>query len=260
MELHAGNDLDADALLDLQRGRGKCPRCGRPGPLPQRLLALNDAVFEHDAIRIGDGGAQIHRAIYSEQRNIQKYLDLTARTQLTPVDCEAMATMLQAKRKPNDALAWLERGIQIDKPGAFDSGSGYKLAAMRRALLAKLGRRNEALDSAWVEFQVQPGKFAYQELLRYVPKAERQAWHEKAMAAAAQGDLASLIELWLSVKEIDRLAQRLDRTGMAELEGLGHYVTEPAAERLAKIHPGAAAKLFRALCVRILDAGKSKYY
>jgi uncharacterized Zn finger protein len=37
-------------------------------------------------------------------------------------------------------------------------------------------------------------------------------------------------------------------------------VTEPAAERLAKTHPGVAAKIFRALCVRIIDAGKTKYY
>jgi uncharacterized Zn finger protein len=131
---------------------------------------------------------------------------------------------------------------------------------MRRALLVKLGRGGDALDSAWAEFQTQPGKFTYEELVRYVPKAERGAWHKKAMEAAEQGDLDSVIELWLSAKEIGRLAERLDRTSDAKLESLSHYATEPAAERLAKTHPGVAAKVFRALCMRIVGAGKSNYY
>ena len=80
------------------------------------------------------------------------------------------------------------------------------------------------------------------------------------MAASEQGDLDSLIELWLGAKEIDRLATRLERTSDTQLERLSHYVTEPAAQRLAKTHPAVAARIFRALCVRIIDAGKSKYY
>lgn len=200
------------------------------------------------------------RAIYSEQRNIEKYLDLTARTELTQADCEAIATMFQAKRKLNDALVWLDRGIQMDKPDRFQRGASYNLAEMRRAVLAKLGRANESLDSAWAEFQAHPDTCAYEEIIRYVPKTERAAWHEKAMSASEQGDLASLIDLWLGAKEIGRLVARLDRTSDAQLEGLSHYVTEPAAQRLRKTHPGVAARIFRALCVRIIAAGKSKYY
>lgn len=207
-----------------------------------------------------DRWGQMLRAVYAEQHNIEKYLDLTAKTELTQADCAAVATMFQAKRKPKDALAWVERGLKIEKRSAFEGGSGYQLAEMRRALLAKLGRGEDALDSAWADFQAHPSKFTYEELRRYVPKAERGAWHEKAMAAAEQSDLASLIELWLNVKEIQRLAGRLDRASHTQLESLSHYVTEPAAGRLAKTHPGVAAKIFRALGMRILDAGKSKYY
>jgi uncharacterized Zn finger protein len=64
----------------------------------------------------------------------------------------------------------------------------------------------------------------------------------------------------LATKEAERLAARLDRAGDSELQRLSHYVTEPAAERLAKTHPGVAAKVFRALCTRIVDEGKSQYY
>jgi uncharacterized Zn finger protein len=39
-----------------------------------------------------------------------------------------------------------------------------------------------------------------------------------------------------------------------------HYTTEPAAEKLDKSHSDGAAKLFQAMALRILNAGKSKYY
>jgi len=207
-----------------------------------------------------DRWGQMLKAVYSQRGDVGKYIDLTVQTELTQADCEAIAAMFQAKRKPNDALAWVERGIAIRKPDAFGGGASYKLGEMRRALLVKLGRAGEALDSAWAEFQAHPGKSTYEQLVRYIPKAERGVWRERAMETAKQGDLGSLIELWISAKEVGRLAERLDGASDAALEKLSHYVTEPAAESLAKTHPGVAAKVFRALCMRILDAGKSQYY
>lgn len=207
-----------------------------------------------------DRWCQMLKAVYTQQRNVVKYIELTTRTEIAQADCEAIGAMLQARRKPKDALAWVERGLAMEKPNAFGRGAGYKLGDMRRGLLVRLNRGGEALDSAWAEFEAHPGKFTYDELVRYVPKAQRGVWHEKAMNAAEQGDLDSVIELWLGAKEIGRLAERLAHTSDTKLEGLSHYVTEPAAERLAKTHPGVAAKVFRALCMRIINAGKSKYY
>lgn len=207
-----------------------------------------------------DRWAQMLKAVYSQQRDVAKYLDLTGQTEVAADDCEAIAVMFQAKRKPEEALLWVERGLGIKQRNDFGGGAGYRLEQMRRALLVKLGRGGEARDSAWAAFRADPSKFTYEELLRYVAKAERRAWHEKAMEAAGHGELRSLIELWLSAKETGRLVERLERASDAELEGLSHYVTEPAAELLAKSHPGVAARVFRALCMRIVGAGKSKYY
>ncbi len=137
-------------------------------------------------------------------------------------------------------------------------GTGHNLEQMQRVLLVKLGRGSEALDSAWARFLAFPAEFTYEELIRYAPKAERRASHEKAMEASAHGDLASLIPLRLSTKELPRLVERLERATDVELERLSHFVLEPAAKRLVKSHPGLAAKAFRALCKRIVDAGKSK--
>lgn len=59
------------------------------------------------------------KAVYSQQRNVAKYIELTIRTELTQADCEAVAAMFQARRKPNDALAWVERGIAMEKPNSL---------------------------------------------------------------------------------------------------------------------------------------------
>ncbi len=83
---------------------------------------------------------------------------------------------------------------------------------------------------------------------------------EKAMVASEKGDLSSLIELWLEHKEFDRLVARLHRTTDDELEALSHYRTEPLARKLERSHPDVAARVYRALCMRIVNAGKSKYY
>ena len=127
-------------------------------------------------------------------------------------------------------------------------------------MLKKLGRGQEALESAWAEFEKRPGAFAYDELMGYVPKRDRTGWHEKAMKAGGRGDLASLIDLLVKVKEAGRLADRLEGANDRELEQLSHYTTEPAAKALAQSHPAVAAKVFRALCMRTLKAAKSKYY
>jgi len=72
--------------------------------------------------------------------------------------------------------------------------------------------------------------------------------------------LSSLIELWLEHKEFDRLVSRLHRITDDELEDLSHYRTEPLARKLERSHPDVSARVYRALCMGIVNAGKSKYY
>ncbi len=207
-----------------------------------------------------DPWAQILKSIYQQQHSVEKYLGVTERTGLSPADCAAVASMFEAKRELNDALGWIERGLAMQDAQPFQSDGGHNLAGMRRTLLKKLGRGQEALDSAWVEFEKRPGVFAYEELMRYVSKPDRAGWHEKTMAAAERGNLGSFIDLCVKAKETRRLAECLEHTSDRELEGQSHYVTEPAATALAKAHPAVAARVFRALCMRTLKAAKSKYY
>lgn len=204
---------------------------------------------------------EILRAIYVQQRNVAAYVALCQATTLSAADCLAIAGMLKARQKPDDALAWVERGLGLEKQHPYGSAAGYDLANLRRELLAKLGRSGDALKDAWAEFREHPGKFTYEELMRFVPNRDRSSWHAKAMAATADSsDLGALIELWMETNEVERLAKRLRHARDSELEDVSHYFTQPAAKRLAKTHPDVAAKIYRALGMRILNAGKSKYY
>lgn len=203
---------------------------------------------------------EVLRAIYTRQRDVRAYVALCEETGLSVQDCLALATMLKTRRKRDEALAWVDRGLAVEKTHPHGSMARHDLAKLKRQLLTQLGRSRDALEEAWDEFSEHPSTFSYEELMRFVPKAERAAWRAKAMEAAKRADLGSLIELWLETREIERLAERLRTATDAEIEELSHYSTEPAARRLAKSHPDVAAKVYRAMGMRILNAKKSKYY
>jgi uncharacterized Zn finger protein len=164
------------------------------------------------------------------------------------------------RSKPDQAFAWVDRGLALEKEQPHGSMAGHDLATLKRELLTKLGRHGDALEDAWTTFLENPSTFSYEDLMRFVPKAERAAWHAKAMLAAERAGLGSQIDLWLETREVERLASRLRTATDSEIEDLSHYRTEPAASRLAKSHPDVAAKVYRALGTRILNAKKSKYY
>ena len=199
------------------------------------------------------------RAIYVAQRNVAAYVALAERTGLTPEDCLAVAKLLVSRTK-TDALAWIERGRALDRAGRFQSTAAYDLDQLHRELLTKLDRGDEALEAAWADYREQPSKYSYDDLMKFVPKAERPAWREKALEAAKNADLQSAIELFVKTKELGRLAELVRGAAVKALEQVSHYATEPAAKRLEKSHPDLAARLWLAQGLRIVEAKKSKYY
>ena len=191
-------------------------------------------------------------------RNIDAYVALCEQTELTVKDCKVIAGMYRSRRRHGDALAWIDRGLASSD--AQSSYEAYDLREMKRALQVSAGRSADALDSAWAEFTQHPSSFTYTELMRYAPPREKPAWRAKAMTASGNGDLSEQIPLWLEHKEIDRLVARLATAADIEIERLSHHATEPAARALERSHPAVAAKVYRALAMRVVNAGKSKYY
>jgi hypothetical protein len=203
--------------------------------------------------------SDILRVIYCAQHDIQAYIALAEQTAPKPEDCLAVARLF-APRKPEEALAWVERGRAVDREKPFRSGAVYDLDRLHRELLTRLGRQNEALEAAWADFREHPSKFTYDDLMKFVPKAKRREWREKALNAATGADLHSLLELFIETKEMERLAELVRGSSDEALEKVSHYATEPAAKRLQKGHPDLAARLWRAQGMRIVNAKKSKYY
>jgi hypothetical protein len=62
----------------------------------------------------------ILRAIYCAQRDVQAYVTLTEQTGVKPEDCLAVAKLI-ATQKPDEALAWAERGRALDREKQFRS-------------------------------------------------------------------------------------------------------------------------------------------
>jgi len=209
----------------------------------------------YDRGRWGD----VLRAIYVAQRNLSAYEALAELIGLEPRDCLALATIF-VTRKPDLALAWVDRGIKIDRKNPHGSAAGYDLTRLRRELLTKLGRGDEAIESAWGEYRKSPSRFSFDDLMKVVPKAGRAVWREKALDAAKGADLHSVMELLVETRETERLAELVRDTTDVAFENISHYATEPAAMKLEQPHPELAARLWRAQAMRIVDAGKSKYY
>jgi hypothetical protein len=203
---------------------------------------------------------EVLRALHAAQNDVAAYIALADETGLTAQDCHAIATLLVGRRKPEEALGWVERGIDLDKQAPHASMAGHDLAKLKRDLLTKLGRGGEALDAAWADYRAHPSKYTYEDLMKYVPKAERHTWHEKAIEVIGGTDLSSAMELLLATKELERLADLVRQTTDEALQGLSHYTTEPVAKKLEKPHPDLAARLWRAQGMRIINAKKSKYY
>jgi len=200
------------------------------------------------------------KTLLAGQRKIDAYIALCGQTEFEEGDCKTIARIYDSRRRFEDALGWVERGLEIARSDSRRSVGEQDLREMKRALLAKLGRPGDALQSAWSDFETHPSIFTYKELMRYVPAKEKMAWHRKAMEASEKGELSSQIELWLDKKESDRLVSHLRRATDKELEDLSHFLTEPLARKLAHAHPDISARVYRALCMRIVNAGKSKYY
>ena len=55
------------------------------------------------------------KTILAAQRNLEVYVALCQETDLAPVDCVIIAGMLQARRKPEQALEWVERGLDLEQ-------------------------------------------------------------------------------------------------------------------------------------------------
>ena len=199
------------------------------------------------------------KRVLAAQRDAGAYLALCEVTALLSKDCSVLAGIHQRRGDLEEALVWVERGLGLASEERFSSAD-YDLKKLQRELLPRLGRADEAIAAAWADFEHRPSTYTYETLLEIVPEEDRPAWHEKAMIAATGGELSSVIGLLVETGETERLATLIDEATDEQIELISHHATEPAAALLADKHPALAARVFRAMGLRIVNAKKSKYY
>jgi hypothetical protein len=200
------------------------------------------------------------KQIYEAVGDVPAFAALCEQLGISPRDCERLAEMEISQKHWASALEWVEKGIALEPARDWHNESCDSLKEMKPPILRQLGRKEDALALAWSEFQKHPGEFTYEELMRSVSRDERPKWHERAMAEATGAGLSEFISLCVRTREWNRLGQRVHSAQSAELEALSHYDTEPAAKGLARKDPLAAAKVYRAMGLRILNTGKSRHY
>jgi uncharacterized Zn finger protein len=201
--------------------------------------------------------ARVLKAVHRARKDTLSYIRLCRELGMTAEDCVVLADLFDAHGESQQALSWIRRGLEIS---GSRSGRDYQLRTREKTLLKKVGRPEEALTLAWKDFNTSPSSVAYEELMACAPEAERKDWHLRALERARTADLSSAVDLFLEVRETDRLLGVLEGAKEPAVRALGHYTLQKAAKLLEKDHPAVAARLYRSLGLRIVDEAKSKYY
>lgn len=203
---------------------------------------------------------EVLKLIYKEKKDYHSFIDLSHRLGTTPNDCVDIAEIFVQKKRYNDALKWVDKGYRLESDENSIRFPSYELQKLKKEILNKTGKKDEVLNITWQDFKENPNEIAYDELMRYVPKTDKKLWHKKIIDIVKKGPIGPFIEICTKTREWDILADRILLCKHQSLECLSHYTTESAAKGLAKRHFAAAAKVYRALGVRIAKSRKSKYY
>lgn len=203
---------------------------------------------------------EVFKRTLAAQSDAEEYLALCELTLLASSDCDVLAAIHEGRGDPDVALSWVERGLELAGREGYSGSAEHDLKKRQRILLLRLGRRPEAIDLARRDFEKGPNVFAYETLIGLVPAAERDRWHRKAMVVADGAALKQGVDLLVKVCELDRLVARISAATASDLEAISHHSAAPAADLLAASHPALAARVYRALGLRVVNAKKSKYY
>ena len=158
------------------------------------------------------------KKIYLATKDIDSYKALCERFVHSPQDCENIATLHQEKGEFKEALEWVDRGLNLEKERSWGNESAYALSRVRRDLLLKTGRRNDAFEQAWKNFQKCPGLSSYERLMDLAPEKSRPSHHKNALEEAQKSSVSATIDICLEAGELDFLSDFVLSLDDARLE------------------------------------------
>lgn len=214
--------------------------------------------------------SEVLRAVYVRRGDAVAYIELCEATQCETSDCLAIARMLAERGEPEHALAWCDRGAALEAGRIVGSFASIDLVTLRRDLLVRLGRAQEAFDDAWREFERSPGSETYAELERLHPTGAGGEWHERAMefvdravageAPFPRASASAVLALWVETHETDRLVTWLRTVSDSALRALSPGCAEAVIEYVGVAHPDLAARVCYGLAIDILEGKRSRRY
>ena len=74
------------------------------------------------------------KTLLTARRNVDAYIELCEETGFGAEECKAIAEMYRGRRRLDDALAWVERGIETTRSDSRSSFADHELRKMERAL------------------------------------------------------------------------------------------------------------------------------
>jgi len=201
------------------------------------------------------------KEVYCVTKDANAYIKLCEKLEVSPDDCEKIANIFKEKRKYDAALEWAEKGLSLEKKRNWRNQRSYALGDLRIKLLAKVGHKKEAMELVWQKFQDYPCDTCYNELMKYVSQNQQTKWRKKALEVTCRTKLHDgTIYLLYELKEFERLSDLIIKSNEKNLEQLFYYDAVKVAEKLEEKYKIAAAKLYLALTMNIVKAGRSKAY
>ena len=182
-----------------------------------------------------------------------------------PENCEQIAAVLEKQGDLDSALTWAEKGIALKSIGdpRFRYSSGNNLPQLHRRLLKGLGRKQEAFQGAWSEFEQHPSIYTYREVAEFVDPGDSRPWYEKARDLILNQEpshLSCSFDFLTAHSEHDLLRNLIERTSDEVLENLNFTTLKQTAKAIERRAPLAAAKLYKAEALEILTRAKAKAY
>jgi hypothetical protein len=189
--------------------------------------------------------------------DVDEYIAVSEAEQQTETDTLHISRRLFEAGRPQEALAFLEKGRANQ---GFVQGEPYDYPTLKCRILIALGRREEAGDTLWQEFAKYLSWSTFEKVLELTPEEQKDTIHRKAISLAEQYRSPEQGAYFLvQMNELERAARLIEQR-QDEISGSSYSVLLKLAEALADAYPSQSWPLYKSLLLDILNGARYKAY